>query len=42
VKAVRAHAFGGLDAMVYEDVPRPLLHPGQVLIRVNTHTIHTG
>ena len=34
MKAVRVHAFGDLDAMVYEDVPRPSPGPGQVLIRV--------
>jgi len=34
MKAVRVHAFGGLDAMVYEDVPRPTPGPGQVLVRV--------
>ena len=28
------HAFGGVDAMVYEDVPKPAPGPGQVLIRV--------
>ena len=30
MKAIRVHAFGGLDAMVYEDVPRPGPGPGQV------------
>ncbi|HEY1862709.1 MAG TPA: NADP-dependent oxidoreductase [Roseiarcus sp.] len=34
MKAVRVHAFGGVDAMVYEDVPKPAAQPGQVLIRV--------
>jgi NADPH:quinone reductase-like Zn-dependent oxidoreductase len=34
MKAVRVHAFGGVDALVYEDVPRPVAGPGQVLIRV--------
>lgn len=34
MKAVRVHAFGGLDAMVYEEVPRPDPGPGQVLVRV--------
>ncbi len=31
---MRVHAFGGLDAMVYEEVPRPVPGPGQVLVRV--------
>jgi NADPH:quinone reductase-like Zn-dependent oxidoreductase len=34
MKAVRVHAFGGVDAMVYEDVPNPSPGPEQVLIRV--------
>lgn len=34
MKAVRVHAFGGLQAMVYEDVPAPTPGPGQVLVRV--------
>lgn len=34
MKAVRVHAFGGLDAMVYEDVAKPVPGPGQVLVRV--------
>jgi NADPH:quinone reductase-like Zn-dependent oxidoreductase len=34
MKAVRVHAFGGLDALVYEDMPRPEPGAGQVLVRV--------
>ena len=34
MKAVRVHAFGGLDAMSYEDVPKPAPGSGQALIRV--------
>ena len=34
MKAVRVHAFGGLEAMAYEDAPKPSPEPGQVLIRV--------
>jgi len=34
MKAVRVHTFGGLEAMVYEDVPRPAPVKGQVLVRV--------
>jgi NADPH:quinone reductase-like Zn-dependent oxidoreductase len=34
MQAVRVHHFGGLDAMVYESVPRPQPGEGQVLIRV--------
>ena len=34
MKAVRVHAFGGVDAMIIEDVPRPDPGPHQVLVRV--------
>lgn len=34
MKAVRVHAFGGVDALVYEDAPRPVPGPGQVVVRV--------
>lgn len=34
MKAVRVHRFGGPEAIVYEDVPRPGPSPGQVLVRV--------
>ena len=32
--AVRVHQFGGLEAIVYEEVPRPAPAKGQVLVRV--------
>jgi NADPH:quinone reductase-like Zn-dependent oxidoreductase len=34
MKAVRVHQFDGLDAIVYEEVPRPVPAEGQVLVRV--------
>lgn len=34
MKAVRVHRFGGLDAIVVEDVARPAPGEGQVLVRV--------
>jgi NADPH:quinone reductase-like Zn-dependent oxidoreductase len=34
MKAVRVYAFGGLDALIYDDVPQPRPGPGQVLVRV--------
>ncbi len=34
MRAIRVHAFGGVEAMVYELLPRPVPGPGQVLIRV--------
>lgn len=35
MKAVRLHAFGGLDVLVYEDAPKPIPGPGEVLVRVH-------
>ncbi|MBP2300886.1 NADP-dependent oxidoreductase [Azospirillum picis] len=35
MKAVRLHAFGGPDMLVYEDAPRPGLKAGEVLVRVH-------
>jgi NADPH:quinone reductase-like Zn-dependent oxidoreductase len=35
MKAIRVHAFGGVDALVYEDVPQPVPEDGQVLVRVS-------
>jgi NADPH:quinone reductase-like Zn-dependent oxidoreductase len=32
--AVRVHAFGGPEALAYEEIPRPEPGPGEVLIRV--------
>jgi NADPH:quinone reductase-like Zn-dependent oxidoreductase len=34
VKAICVHAFGGVDAMVLEDIPVPVPGAGQVLVRV--------
>jgi NADPH:quinone reductase-like Zn-dependent oxidoreductase len=34
MKAVQVHTFGGLDAMIYEEVPLPIPGPGQILVRV--------
>lgn len=33
MKAVRLHAFGGPDVLVYEDAPRPVISAGEVLVR---------
>lgn len=35
MKAVRMHAFGGPEVLVYEDAPRPELRAGEVLVRVH-------
>ena len=34
MKAVRVHQFGGVDSILYEDVPCPISGNGQVLVRV--------
>jgi NADPH:quinone reductase len=34
MKAIRVHAAGGPEALVYEEVPDPKVAPGQVLVRV--------
>lgn len=33
MKAIRVHAYGGPEAMVYEDVPSPEPGPGQIRVR---------
>lgn len=35
MKAVRLHAFGGPEVLVYEDAPKPGIKPGEVLVRVH-------
>jgi len=34
MKAVRLHAFGGPEVLVYEDAPKPAIGAGEVLVRV--------
>ncbi len=34
MKAVRQHAFGGPEVLHYEDAPRPVIAPDEVLVRV--------
>ncbi|MEU6717070.1 NADP-dependent oxidoreductase [Nonomuraea sp. NPDC046802] len=40
MRAVRVHAFGGPDSMVYEEVPRPEAGPGEVLIRIHAAALN--
>lgn len=40
MKAVRIHAFGGNDALRYEDVPRPAPAAGEVLIKVHASSVN--
>lgn len=35
MKAIRLHAAGGPEALVYEDAPKPTPGPGQALVRVH-------
>lgn len=35
MKAVRMHAFGGPDVLIYEDAPMPVIGPDDVLLRVH-------
>lgn len=34
MRAIRVHQFGGIEALIYEDVPSPSVGPGEVLVRV--------
>jgi NADPH:quinone reductase-like Zn-dependent oxidoreductase len=40
MKAVRIHNYGGIDALMYEDAPRPMPNEGEVLIRVSTSSVN--
>jgi len=35
MKAIRLHAFGGPEVLLYEDAPRPVIQAGEVLVRVH-------
>jgi NADPH:quinone reductase-like Zn-dependent oxidoreductase len=35
MKANRVHQFGGIDAIVFEEIPQPVPGPGEVLVRVH-------
>jgi NADPH:quinone reductase-like Zn-dependent oxidoreductase len=40
MKAVRLHQHGGPDVLHYEDVPMPVLQPGELLVRVHAASIN--
>jgi NADPH:quinone reductase-like Zn-dependent oxidoreductase len=40
MKAVRIHAYGSSDVLVYEDAPRPTAGEGEVLIRVHATSVN--
>ncbi|MFD4476543.1 NADP-dependent oxidoreductase [Streptomyces sp. NPDC058471] len=42
MKAVRFHAYGGIDVLRVEDVERPVPGPGQVLVEVRAAGIQPG
>ena len=39
MKAVRLHAFGRPEALVYEDAPEPQPQAGEILIRVHATAV---
>lgn len=40
MKAVRLHEFGGPEVLRYEDAPRPVAGPGEVLVRVHAASLN--
>ncbi|UFH50382.1 NADP-dependent oxidoreductase [Pseudomonas sp. KNUC1026] len=40
MKAVQLHEFGGPEVLIYEDVPRPVAAPGEVLVRVKAASLN--
>jgi NADPH:quinone reductase-like Zn-dependent oxidoreductase len=40
MKAVRIHSYGGPEALVYEDAPRPSAGEGQVLVRIHATSVN--
>lgn len=40
MKAVRIHAYGGMDVLSYEDAPRPTPGEGEVLVRIHATSVN--
>lgn len=40
MKAVRIHGYGGIDALAYEEAPRPTAGDGEVLIKVHATSVN--
>ena len=40
MKAIRYHQPGPPEVLVYEDVPKPIISPAQVLIRVKAASVN--
>lgn len=41
MKAVRMHAYGEPEVLVYEDAPRPYPAAGEVLVRVHAAAVNS-
>jgi NADPH:quinone reductase-like Zn-dependent oxidoreductase len=42
MKAIRFSSYGGPEVLQYEDVPRPIAGPGEVLIRIHAAGVNPG
>ncbi len=42
MKAIQVHTFGNPEVLTYDDVPRPVVGPGEVLIRVHAAGVNPG
>ena len=40
MKAVRLHGYGGVDQLVYEEVPIPIAGAGEVLVKLSSTSIN--
>jgi hypothetical protein len=40
MKAVQLHAFGGPQVLRYEDAPKPVAAPGEVLVQVHAASLN--
>jgi len=40
MKAIRIHAFGGPEELLYEDAPRPVAKVGEVLVRIHASAVN--
>lgn len=40
IKAMRIHEYGQLEVLRYEDIPRPVPDPGEVLVRVHAASVN--
>jgi NADPH:quinone reductase-like Zn-dependent oxidoreductase len=40
MKAVRIHGYGGVEALKYEDAPKPVAADGEVVVRIHNTTVN--